>query len=206
MRLIDSFFFCLVGAAIFAIPNMTRRGVLFGLGVPANFRESARARKSIAEFRALVAIALIAALSALFLLPETFLGLISVAADSFGWRHRFRAAAPKIGSACFRARASTRGGSHEWSRSIALVHLACAGSVRDTLGHGRLSLPQLGEHFRPFSGALGNRRAARPLEQLNRSLASTNLLFSALSCARGFSPWLSPPGSERAAPDSAVSC
>ncbi len=97
MRLIISFVFVIVGMAIFAIPNMTRRGVLFGFAVPASFREGASGRKSIAEFRALVLVVLIAALSALFFSPENFLGLISVVGPllillaggtGFVWQHR----------------------------------------------------------------------------------------------------------------------
>ncbi len=79
MRLGICLIFCIVGMAIFAIPNMTRRGVLFGLAVPADFRQSAAARRSIASFRVWTALALLAALSALFLLPDAFLGSVSMA-------------------------------------------------------------------------------------------------------------------------------
>jgi uncharacterized membrane protein len=79
VRLIIGFGFLAAGATMFAIPNMTRRGVLFGFAVAENFRESPTARKSIAEFRMLTAIATTAALMVLFLVPETFLAAIAVA-------------------------------------------------------------------------------------------------------------------------------
>ncbi len=48
MRLEIGFVLCVTAAAIFATPNLTRRSVLFGFAVPANFRESGDGRKSIA--------------------------------------------------------------------------------------------------------------------------------------------------------------
>jgi uncharacterized membrane protein len=80
MRLISGFALLVAGATMFAIPNMTRRGILFGFAVPEDFRESPTAHKTIAEFRMLVAISTIAALIVLFVVPKTFLVAITVAA------------------------------------------------------------------------------------------------------------------------------
>lgn len=40
MKLLLMFDYLFVGAAVFAIPNLTRRGALFGLAIPPNFRDS----------------------------------------------------------------------------------------------------------------------------------------------------------------------
>jgi hypothetical protein len=79
MKLDVALLFCIVGAAVVAIPNMTRRGILFGYTVPPKFREGAIARKSVADFRMLVALALIALLLTLFLSPATFAGPLAIA-------------------------------------------------------------------------------------------------------------------------------
>ena len=73
MRLTLGFVLFFVGALTLAIPNMTRRGMLFAVPLPDNFRESGIGRRSIAIFRALVGAVLIAELAALFLSPEPLL-------------------------------------------------------------------------------------------------------------------------------------
>jgi uncharacterized membrane protein len=70
--------FCFVGAALFAIPNITRRNILFGSAVTPDFRHSADGRRSVAEFRFLIAITLAVVVCALFLLPQDFLALVIV--------------------------------------------------------------------------------------------------------------------------------
>lgn len=79
MKLNIGVIFCVVGVATLAIPNMTRRGILFGLSVPPGFRESTHGRRSVAEFRLLVGVALIAVLSALFVAPVKLLQPVSAA-------------------------------------------------------------------------------------------------------------------------------
>jgi len=77
MKLNIGLIFCVVGGATLAIPNMTRRGILFGLAVPPGFRQGTCGRRSVAEFRLLVGIALIAVVSALFLAPVALLQPVS---------------------------------------------------------------------------------------------------------------------------------
>lgn len=86
-----------VGAAMFFLPDMTRHAILFGLAVPNNFRHTARACRSIAEFRMFVAVALIAVLIGIFVSPIGALNAISVAGPmlmlligciGFVWQHR----------------------------------------------------------------------------------------------------------------------
>jgi hypothetical protein len=75
MRLYVALSSCIAGAAVFAIPNMTRRGARFGYAVPSNFRDIAIARKTVAEFRTWVVTALTPLLATLFLSPVVSSGL-----------------------------------------------------------------------------------------------------------------------------------
>ena len=97
MKLTASFVAAVVGAAMFFIPEMTRRRVLFGLAVPAEFRESERARRSIAKYRTAVVIAVIAVLIAIFASPAGVLNAVTVTGPililliggvAFVWEHR----------------------------------------------------------------------------------------------------------------------
>ncbi len=80
MRLILALNSLFVGAVIFAIPNMTRRGILFAVPVAGEFRETETARRSIASFRALVGCVVLAGACGLLLAPETAVGPLAVAA------------------------------------------------------------------------------------------------------------------------------
>jgi uncharacterized membrane protein len=77
-RLIPGFICLFLGALLFAIPSMTRRGVLFAVPVPPHFRESPSGRRSITEYHALVAIALLVVLCAVALSPAEHLNIVVV--------------------------------------------------------------------------------------------------------------------------------
>ena len=79
MKLILSFVYLFIGTAMFALPNLTRRGILFGVSVPQHFRETPTAQRSVTIFRAVVGIVVLAALCALLLSPETLLGPVAAA-------------------------------------------------------------------------------------------------------------------------------
>ncbi len=79
MRLILALNSLFVGAVIFAIPNMTRRGILFAVPVGSEFRKTETARRSMAAFRALVGCVAIACVCGLLLSPESALGPLAVA-------------------------------------------------------------------------------------------------------------------------------
>lgn len=55
-RITIGFLLGAVGAVIFALPNMTRPGILFGVAVGQDFRMSPAGRRSITEFRLIVAV------------------------------------------------------------------------------------------------------------------------------------------------------
>ena len=75
--------FCAVyvylGAMLFAIPNMTRRELLFAVPVPPDFRESRAGRRAILTFRAAVAAVVLAGVGALLLSPAQFLNATATA-------------------------------------------------------------------------------------------------------------------------------
>jgi hypothetical protein len=62
-----------VGAVLSAVPNLTRRELLFAVPVPPDFRESPAGRHAISRFRAIVATAVLAGVCALLLSPTKFL-------------------------------------------------------------------------------------------------------------------------------------
>ena len=80
MRLLLSSISLFVGAIIFAIPNLSRRNILFAVPVPPGFRASVEARRSIAAFRWLVGVVTIVGVAAYFLAPEAWLEALTVAA------------------------------------------------------------------------------------------------------------------------------
>ncbi len=88
--------YAFVGAVMFAVPNMTRRSILFAVPVTADFREGPVGRRSIAIFRGLILAALLAVLCAMLLSPDRLFGPVAVAAPfllmlvtgfGFFWQH-----------------------------------------------------------------------------------------------------------------------
>lgn len=79
IRLIPSVVCLFLSALLFALPNMTRRGILFAVPVPADFRDSRTARRTIAEYRVLILIAALLDLGALIFSPAETLGAALVA-------------------------------------------------------------------------------------------------------------------------------
>jgi uncharacterized membrane protein len=73
MRLVVCAVYFLIGAVLFAIPNLTRRELLFAVPVPPDFRESRAGRNAISMFRAAIAIAVLAGICALLLSPAELL-------------------------------------------------------------------------------------------------------------------------------------
>jgi uncharacterized membrane protein len=97
MRLVLCAVYIFIGALVFAIPNMTRRELLFAVPVPPDFRESGAGRNAISTFRATIAAAVLAGVCALLLSPARLLGATMVAVwiaifltggISFYWQNR----------------------------------------------------------------------------------------------------------------------
>ena len=80
MRLVLCAVHVFIGVLLFALPNMTRRELLFAVPVPPDFRESRAGRHAISMFRVTVAAAVLAGLCALLLAPAGLLGATTVAA------------------------------------------------------------------------------------------------------------------------------
>jgi uncharacterized membrane protein len=69
----------LMSLLMFALPHMTRREILFGVVVPADFRSSPEGRRAIREFRLAVVIPAIAGALAIVLLSSRFLPVFLLA-------------------------------------------------------------------------------------------------------------------------------
>ena len=128
MRLTLSIVYVFVGALVFALPNMTRRELLFAVPVPPDFRESPAGRHAIRMFRLIVAAAVAAGACALLLAPaglaNAMAGAMPIAISLAGvlafWRQnralaaaaqqytRPREAEMNLGSACFAPVARSR--------------------------------------------------------------------------------------------------
>ncbi len=80
MRLVLIVINLVTGALVFAIPNMIRREVLFAVPVPPGSRESPAGRGAIANFRATVAVAVLAGVCGLLLSPPRYLNAVALAA------------------------------------------------------------------------------------------------------------------------------
>ena len=65
MRLVLCMFDVLLGVLLFAIPNMSRRELLFAVPVPPNFRESRAGRHAVAAYRTAIAVVALAGACAL---------------------------------------------------------------------------------------------------------------------------------------------
>jgi len=97
MRLVLCAVYGFVGALLIALPNMTRRELLFAVPVPQDFRESRAGRRAILMFRVTIAAVVLAGLSALLLLPVDLLDATATAVPialllaggmSFYWQYR----------------------------------------------------------------------------------------------------------------------
>ena len=97
MRLVLCAVYTSIGAALFAIPNMTRRELLFAVPVPPDFRESQAGRHAILMFRAAVACVVLAGVGVLLVSPTELLSvaaaavpiaILSAAGISFYWQNR----------------------------------------------------------------------------------------------------------------------
>lgn len=97
MRLTLSALNLFVGMMLLAIPNLTRREVLFAVPVPEGFRATEAARRAVAMFRVVVGLATAISIAALLLVPEDLLNataalvpalLVGATAVSFYWQNR----------------------------------------------------------------------------------------------------------------------
>jgi uncharacterized membrane protein len=97
MRLVLSAFCLLMGALLFALPNLTRREILFAVPVPPDFRNSPAGRHAVAMYRWAVAAAALAGTAALLLVPANLfdaaatavpLALLMVSGAGFYRQHR----------------------------------------------------------------------------------------------------------------------
>ena len=79
IKLVPCFVCAFFGALMLAVPNMTRRGVLFAVAVPPGFRDGPEGRRSLLAYRTLVGIAVSIALLALVFSPKDSLGAFTVA-------------------------------------------------------------------------------------------------------------------------------
>lgn len=97
MRLVPCVLMVLLGAALFVIPNMTRREVLFAVPLPPDFRARPAGRRAIRAFRLSVVAVVVAGICALLLSPASLLNLTAIVAllgvpiacgISFYWQYR----------------------------------------------------------------------------------------------------------------------
>lgn len=97
MRIIPLAVLVLLGIMLFAIPNMTRREILFAVPVPPDFRKSCAGRRAVSVFRSTTVIAVLAGICALLLSPARLLNavatampitLLVVCSVSFYWQNR----------------------------------------------------------------------------------------------------------------------
>ncbi|MBL8213212.1 MAG: DUF1648 domain-containing protein [Bryobacterales bacterium] len=101
MRLTLSLLHLFIGVMLVAIPNLTRREILFAVPVPQGFRDTDAARRAVAIFRIVVALATVLCVSALLLVPEDLLNataavvpLVLVAATGISFYLQNRKLAP----------------------------------------------------------------------------------------------------------------
>jgi uncharacterized membrane protein len=97
MRLVLCAVYLFTAALVFAIPNMTRRDLLFAVPVPPDFRESRAGRHAISTFRTTIAVVMVAGVCALLLSPAKLLNATMAAVwlavfltggISFYWQNR----------------------------------------------------------------------------------------------------------------------
>jgi uncharacterized membrane protein len=80
MRIFISFYIALVGALLLALPDLTRPGLLFGVPVPAGFREGPDGKGATRVFRIIVGAVGLAGVCASLLVPLNALGLLMIGA------------------------------------------------------------------------------------------------------------------------------
>ena len=95
MRLVLCTVYVFMGALLFALPNMTRREILFAVPVPPDFREGREGRRAIRMFRLVMVAVVVAAAGALLLSPDGLLNTTAAAIrvathNSRGLRSRAR--------------------------------------------------------------------------------------------------------------------
>src|SRR5688572_25452061 len=97
MRLVLCAICAFIGAVLFAIPNFTRRELLFAVPVPPDFRRSAAGRHAVSMFRLAIAATVIVGVCALLLSPAELLNtaatvtpiaIVMVGFTSFYWQNR----------------------------------------------------------------------------------------------------------------------
>ena len=86
-----------LGAVVFAVPNMTRRELLFAVPIPPGFRYSAAGRRALWTFRALLLAAVVVGIGVLLLSPDSVLNISAAIVPiaiplaggiGFWWQHR----------------------------------------------------------------------------------------------------------------------
>ena len=80
MRLALCFSHVFTGALVFALPNLSRREMLFAVHVPAGFRDTQEGRHAVALYRRLVAAAVLAGVCLELASPAAFLNLAALLA------------------------------------------------------------------------------------------------------------------------------
>ncbi|MCW5978918.1 MAG: DUF1648 domain-containing protein [Bryobacteraceae bacterium] len=75
MQLVLCAVYLFTGALLLALPNLTRRGILFAVRVPENFRDGREGRRAIGEYRGIVGAVLLAGVTALLLSPPATIGI-----------------------------------------------------------------------------------------------------------------------------------
>ncbi len=97
MRLMLAAVYVFLGALLFAIPNISRRELLFAVPVPPDFRQTPAGRHAIRMFRVVIAAVVIAAVGALLISSGEFLSaiaayapfaILAAAGVSFYWQNR----------------------------------------------------------------------------------------------------------------------
>ncbi len=79
MRYLLCAVYAFMGAVLFAVPNLTRRELLFGVPVAPGFRDTDEARHAITAFRAVSGATTLIAICALLLSPGAYLDSLAVA-------------------------------------------------------------------------------------------------------------------------------
>ena len=79
MRLVLCAVSVFIGGLLYAVPNMTRREILFAVPLPPDFRDRSEGREAISAFRTTIAVVVLACVGLLLFLPARLLGAIAAA-------------------------------------------------------------------------------------------------------------------------------
>lgn len=169
MRLSLSLLNLFVGMMLLAIPNLTRREILFAVPVPQGFRETDAARRAVAVFRMVVALATALCVAALLLVPDELLDatagmvpviLLAAAGISFYRQNRKLAPAAVQHTRSYEAELSDAPDRLPWYWWVTLVPLLLFGACAVYL---HANWDQIPERFPIHWGADGqpNRWATR---------------------------------------------